>query len=281
MEDISGKIRKRRKMMSLSQGELAEGISSQSSISRLENGSFTISLGEFVRVMERLNLSMHDVFCSGEKTPDIIVREQLDMARKEQDYDRMEEILESERSGFWKQSPELEGYRSWHHGLIKQSKGQYRMALRLINIAIEMNQKNEWMYEAVSEMHLAKGNIYSMTGLGGLDSYKEALAFYEESKKTSPVLVVKILYNLAVSLCEGEEHEKSLKYCNKALEILHKNDSTYLIVHILYMKFSALINLKQYEEYEILKEKNKVFFENYDALELFDILEKYSKKNIS
>ncbi|WP_373446084.1 helix-turn-helix domain-containing protein [Salinicoccus bachuensis] len=281
MEDISSKIRIRRKMMALSQGKLAEGITSQPAISRLENGKFTIRLDEFLDVMERLNLSIHDVFCNGDKTPDLIVRERLDDARSNQDYIKMAEILESESGGFWKQSPELDGYKYWHQGLVKQSKGEYRMALRLISTAIEKNQTNEWMYEAVAEMHLAKGNIYNMTDLGGLDSYKDALLFYEKSKKQSPGLVVKILYNLAVSLCEDNEHEKSLKYCNKALDILHKNDSTYLIVHILYMKLSALIHLRQYEEYTVLKEKNKIFFENYNEVELLNKLENYSARNIS
>ncbi|MCG7331225.1 helix-turn-helix domain-containing protein [Salinicoccus roseus] len=280
MEDISGKIRKRRKMMSLSQEALAEGVSSQSSISRLENGSFTISLGEFLEVMERLNLSMHDVFCSGEKTPGIIVREQLDAARKEQDYDRMEEILESERSGFWKQSPELEGYRSWHHGLVKQSKGQYRMALRMINTAIEMNQKNEWMYEAVAEMHLAKGNIYSQMKYDAIDSYKEAEKYYRHSDQKSFKLIIKILCNLSISYCRKNEYEKALKYSNKGINILQKNESTYLLCETFYNKVMALIALEETKEALEIIHQIEYLYESHQKLDMLENLKTYSVQNI-
>ncbi|TVT28022.1 helix-turn-helix transcriptional regulator [Salinicoccus cyprini] len=281
MENVGEKIRGRRKMMAFSQLKLAENITSQSAISRLENDIFTIPLNELMDVLERLNLSMHDVFCGNEKTLGNIVREELDEARGELDYERMEQILKSYNKKFWNQSPEMAGYESWHRGLVKQANGEYRDALRLISKAIEKNQINEKMYEMIAEMHLAKGNIYNMNNLSGLDSYKEALYYYELSKKSSHKLVVKILYNLTVSFCEAEEHGKSLRYSNKALEILHKNESTYLICYIMYMKMSAMIHLGKQEEYVLFRNNNRIFFEIYNKLQLLVNLENYSRENIS
>ncbi len=268
-------------MMSLSQRRLSEGITSQSAISRLENGQFTIRLDEFLAVMERLNLSVHDVFCNGDKTPGLIVRERLDEARRNQDYIKMTEILESERSMFWKQSPELEGYRSWHLGLVKQSKGEYRMALRLISTAIEKNQRNEWMYEAVAEMHLAKGIIYSKMKLEAIDSYKEAETYYGHSGKKSFKLIVKILCNLSISYCRLNNYEKAMKYSDKALDILQKNESTYLLCETLYNKMMALMVLGYRDEAIRMISQLEYLYSSHQKLDMLENLKSYSGENIS
>lgn len=281
MEDIGEKIRSRRKLMGYSQLKLAENITSQSAISRLENDIYTIPLNELIDVLERLNLSIHDVFCGDIKTPEHVIREELDEARKELNYDKMDLILKTYNKDFWNQSPEMKGYKLWHQGLVKQSKGEYRDAIRSINRAIEKNQRNERMYELVAEMHLAKGNIFNINNLNGLDSYKEALYYYEQSKKSSHKLIVKILYNLSVSFCEAGEHEKALKYSSKALSILHDNESTYIICYVLYMKMSALIHLNKCDEYKEFSKKNRIFFEMGNQLQLLVNLENYSQENNS
>ncbi|GAB3068539.1 hypothetical protein JCM19029_14510 [Salinicoccus sesuvii] len=265
--------------MALSQLKLAENITSQSAISRLENDIYTIPLNELIDVLERLKLDIHEVLCGNSKTLAHTVREKLDKAREQLDYDKIDLILKSHERNLWNDSPEMRGYKLWHEGLVKQSKGEYRAAIISINRAIEKNKKNEKMYELVAEMHLAKGNIFNAQNLNDLDSYKEALYYYEKSRKRSHKIVVKILYNLSVKFCEAGEHEKTLKYSNKALHILHNHESTYLICYVSYMKMSALLNLNRFDEYYEFKKKSRIFFEIANKLQMLVNLENYSEEN--
>lgn len=276
MENIGSKIQSRRKIMALSQTGLAEGISSQSTISRLENNNLTVSLNEFIEIVKRLNLSLHYLLCNGEELPYKLILEKMDDLRSAEDYSSILEILEMDSGEFWKQTPELEAYQYWHLGLIAYSNGELKTALNLISAAIKMSADNDLMYEAVAEMQMAKGNIYCALGMDSLECYKQAEEYYIKSSGKSFKLSVKILYNLSNNLYHKGEYKKAVKYCKKALGRLQENESTYLICEILNRKFLSLIQLGDQEKAFIKLSESKYLFHTEKHKELFQKLENYS-----
>ncbi|MCG1010613.1 helix-turn-helix transcriptional regulator [Salinicoccus sp. ID82-1] len=281
MENVGEKIRGRRKMMAFSQLKLAENITSQSAISRLENDIFTIPLNELMDVLERLNLSIHDVFCGNYLAPFHTIQQELDECRTSGNYIRMEEIIASECDEFWKQSPELEGYRQWHLGIIEYSKGNFKEALHEINKAIAKNSTNEWMYEKVAEMYLAKGNILSKMNIDAVEFYKDAEVYYAHSGKKSFKLIVKVLCNLSISYCKRRDYGRAMKYAVKAEELLQKNESTFLLCEILYNKVISLNVLGYSDEATEILEKSEYLYMMGNKLELYEKLKNYSPENIS
>ncbi|MFC3419290.1 helix-turn-helix domain-containing protein [Salinicoccus hispanicus] len=281
MENVGEKIRGRRKMMAFSQLKLAENITSQSAISRLENDIYTIPLNELIDVLERLNLSIHDVFCGNYMTPFHIIQQELDECRVHGNYIRMEEIIESECDQFWRQSPELEGYHQWHLAIVEYSKGNLKEALSKINEAIAENDTNEWMYEKVAEMYLAKGNILSKMNIDAVEFYKEAESYYAHSGKKSFKLIVKVLFNLSISYCKRHEYGRAMKYADKAKKILQEKESTYLLCEILYNEVVSLNALGYSDEALKIIKKSEYLYKLGNKLELYEKLKNYSRENIS
>ncbi|GAA3721783.1 hypothetical protein GCM10022378_09880 [Salinicoccus jeotgali] len=280
MESVGSRISMRRKMIGLSQTALGRGIVSQSVISRLENDQFDISLDKLMRIMERLNLSLHDVFCNGEKTPAKMMQEALDTARREQDFVKIKSILEKHDQKTWSQTPDLEGYKHWHEGLIEYSKGHLEVAQEKISRAIEKNITNEWMYEAVAEMYLDKGNIHHLLGKEGIDFYKEAEAYYQKSGRKSYRLIVKILYNLSTAYCRQEEYSKVMKYSDKSIEILNRHESTYLMCETLCNQSVAEFHLGNESKALKIIDESRHLFRMGRKLEMVIQLNNYSEENI-
>ncbi|MHC0551415.1 helix-turn-helix domain-containing protein [Salinicoccus sp. CNSTN-B1] len=280
MESVGSRIRMRRKMIGLSQTALGRGIVSQSVISRLENDQFGISLDKLMRIMERLNLSLHDVFCNGEKTPAKMIQEALDTARRGQDFTKIKSILDKHDQKTWSQTPDLEGYKHWHEGLVEYSKGHLEVAQEKISRAIEKNRANEWMYEAVAEMYLAKGNIHHLMGKEGIDFYKEAEYYYQKSGRKSYRLIVKILYNLSTAYYRQGEYGKVLKYSDKSIEILNRYESTHLMCETLYNRSMAEFQLGNKTEALKIIDESKHIFRMGRKLEMVRRLNNYSEENI-
>lgn len=279
MENIGKKIKSRRKIMALSQMGLAEGISSQSMVSRLENNNLSVSLREFIDIVKRLNLSFHYLLCSGEEPPYKLILEKLDELRSKEDYLGIGEILDENHNEFWTLTPELEACQYWHHGLIEYSNGEMKTALKLLDEAIVKSADNELMYEAIAEIYVAKGNIYCALGMDSLECYRMAEDYYRSSSGKSFKLSIKILYNLSNNLFHKGEYKKAAKYCKKALYKLQDNESTYLICEILNRKILSHMHLGDREKAFSLLYDSKYLFQTEKHRELFQILENYSLWN--
>ena len=89
-----------------------------------------------------------------------------------------------------------------------------------------------------------KGNNYLVAG-----KYSRALECYEKSLEIDPCYGRSVL-NMGYTYHELGEYEKSLDYCNKALELLknEKDTSDLPLAYVLVHKSYALLDLRRYDE---------------------------------
>lgn len=265
----------------MSQRELAAGICSQSMISRLENNDFKISHGDLLHVLERLNMSLHDLIYQQDKNEAKQLRNELDEARSEGNYSKIEEIIYHKKTrSFWRSIMELEAYYQWHHGLLKYVREKNsKNALLCLNEAIRLSERNHLMSFSLPEIYMAKGNIYNEQNIIDVECYKEAERYYKKLGIKIPKLELKILYNMIRTNCKRDRCEEVIRDCDKAIRRLNKYESSYLICEIYYFKMFAYIKLGDIERYKKFEGWTYHLFKERNRLELLVNLENYSLQN--
>ncbi|MFD2831198.1 helix-turn-helix domain-containing protein [Corticicoccus populi] len=281
MESKGDIIRERRLFMKISQQKLAEGICSQSMISRLENNQFNIGYSDLESILKRLNMQMSDLLYGEVENESAAVQKQLDDLRSKGQYDDIEEILDRGKAkDFWESSIELNAYFYWHHGLIRYVKYQdSEGAHAALDEAVSRSVDNFLMKGSLPEIYIAKGNFYNDQNHLDLEWYKKAEESYRNIGRTIYKLEMKILYNMIRTNCSRNEYQRVIRDCDKAIKVLDDNDSVYLICEIFYFKMLSLMKAGRYSEYMEVREKIDYIYKVKNKEWMLQNLDDYSVEN--
>lgn len=181
--------------MKMSQKALAKGICSQPMISRIENDQLVFGYEELLHLLNRLNMTFGDLFYQNAHNEVVTLRQRLDDARNNSNYELIEDIIYHERShDFWHTTIELEAYYHWHCALvIYHRERNYTVALSHLDHAIHLSENNHLMALSLPEIYIARGSICNEQGAGDLTYYKKAEQHYQQLDIKIPKLELKIL----------------------------------------------------------------------------------------
>lgn len=277
MTTIGDRIRRERIRQGISQKKLSMGICSQSSLSRLENNDLSLSMRKVNQILERLGWSFIDLGTNeGTIKGDTFLKE-LDEARHHDDYNGMEAIL-SNHNKVKAAGEKSIIYMKWHHGLVAFHKKDYAESEKQLRYAIYIAEKYKFR-SYLPELYMAMGATRDFLGEPPVKYYTGAYKIYRELNLTDFRLETKILYHLIVCHSkEGQHHQVILK-CKKAIKILGRNFSTYMICEIYGLWLKALACLNEKEDYTDLKYRTHIIFEQHSCLEMWEKLENYPAVN--
>lgn len=279
MTTIGDRIRRERRKQGFSQERLSRGICSQSSLSRLEDNNVNLSVMKVNRILERLNLSFNDLMASERMIREDIFTDELDASRNRQDYDRMARILDAQGGEDQEAGEKFKMYVKWHRGLVSFHKKDFEDSRKQLHHAIYIADKYKYN-SYMPHLYVAMGNTSSFLGERPLKYYVDADETYRTLKVSDFRLKTDILYHII--LChsnEGHHHQAILK-CQKAVEILNLNFSTYMMCEIYDLWLKALAALNEKELYSELRHRTHIIFEHQSRLEMWEKLENYPLMNI-
>ncbi|MBG9547968.1 tetratricopeptide repeat protein [Cytobacillus firmus] len=240
---IGQRIRELRKLMNLSQGELAKGICTQAQISKIEKGDVYPYASTLYLISERLGVDVNYFFDIG-TTPrlDYVqeVLRQLTLARRNSDYREMEQIVKTEeKNPLFQQNNKNYQVLLWHKGICqymlhKDSKA----AIDILSKAIALTHYTDKVWsEREIEVLLSIGSVYFEE-----KEYKKSLKTYFEAKEylhqlpfiNDHTLLCRLYYNIARSLTRLEKYNDSIKYCREAVRWCIEKDNLYLLGELHY-----------------------------------------------
>ncbi|EWG11444.1 helix-turn-helix domain-containing protein [Cytobacillus firmus] len=240
---IGQRIRELRKLMNLSQGELAKGICTQAQISKIEKGDVYPYASTLYLISERLGVDVNYFFDIG-TTPrlDYVqeVLRQLTLARRNSDYREMEQIVKTEeKNPLFQQNNKNFQVLLWHKGICqymlhKDSKA----AIDILSKAIALTHYTDKIWsEREIEVLLSIGSVYFEE-----KDYKKSLKVYFEAKEylhqlpfiNDHTLLCRLYYNIARSLTRLEKYGDSIKYCREAVRWCIEKDNLYLLGELHY-----------------------------------------------
>lgn len=274
MDNIGTHIKHRRKLMSLTQAQLAtRSAVSQASISRLENGDASMALEQFVSLLHTLCLNMDDVFPTTLTAEITDTTNTLDDARKLMDTKRIERILNAHPPTFWRKSPELHIYLMWHEAILSHCRGDTRDAILKIERITKQYHDVPTCYEIVAQVLNNLGNIHTDLNKK-LHAYNKAKELYLNSTKSNYHTYIKILVNLSNTYCKKENYKQSLRHVNAAYEVLREKHSTYLMTKLTIIECNAHHFLNNYDTCMEKMNGSRSFFEHANQLEKWETYKK-------
>ncbi|WP_406686206.1 helix-turn-helix domain-containing protein [Rossellomorea vietnamensis] len=233
---IGKKIKELRKVVGLTQGELADGICTQALISRIEKGDIYPSATSLYQISRKLGVDVNYFFEIG-LTPRLdYVREverQLKKLRVKLKYDEILEIVKTEEKNplFLKDETNLQ-LLYWHKGIyvneVEKNKGE---ALIILERALSLTYNTK---KAMSEREM---NI--MISMGILEfsrrNHERALEIYEDvnaaltynHQLSDKSIKTRLLYNIARVLTRLGKYHESTRYCEEGIRWIIEEENLY------------------------------------------------------
>jgi transcriptional regulator with XRE-family HTH domain len=266
---IGSIIRELRKMIGLSQKELAEGICTQAQISKLENGDeypYSITLYE---ISKRLGVDMNYFFHSIETPRLDYVEEVKHLIRqyiRKRDYDSVALIIERERTSPLFQTLANKQFLLWHEGICDYYvyKNKER-SLHKLREAIKLTQTSDSYYKereievlnSIAIIHDEEKEFEKAIGM-----YRTALTQLKYLPQVKDEKIkIRILYGLARTLTEMGQYKESLTYSERGIHLCISCESLYLFGELHYQSGCNLIKLGQKESGTRYLEKAVLIFE--------------------
>lgn len=238
---IGEKIKELRKLLGLTQIDLAKGICTQAQISKIEKGDVYPYASTLYQISQRLGVDVNYFFDIG-STPrlDYVqeVSRQLKLARRNVKYDEMKQVVENEEdSPLFIQNRKNHQLLLWHKGIYEYHlNGKVDRALDLLDEAISLTHNKHWTEREI-EIYISKGII--LFEIGELD---QALAIYTPAKEYlnflphihDETILSRLYYNIARTLTRLRELERSVSICKDAIKWCLEKDNLYLLGELHY-----------------------------------------------
>lgn len=278
---IGKKIKELRKLLGMSQGELAEGICTQAQISKIENGDVYPYASTLYLISQRLGVDVNYFFDIG-MTPRFEyvqeVTEQLKQARRNSDYRTIKQIIDAEKTNpLFTQNNRNQQILLWYQGIYEHAANRNKKkAIELIQKAICLTKKTTKVWsEREIEMQLSIGAIffeeheYENTMKICLDARENLSLLPYINDQT---LFSRISYNMARSLTRLGRYEESIKYCREAIRGCIQKDNLYLIGEFHYHIGYNYELLKRIKEAKSYMEKALIIFELQEDEKYIDFI---------
>ena len=223
---IGRKIRELRKVVGLTQGDLAEGICTQALISRMEKGDIYPSATALYQISIKLGVDVNYFFEIG-TTPRIDylreVERQLRTLRLKRRFSEMMEMVKAEEKNpfFYKDNERLQ-LLYWHKAIyLFEVEKDHESAFSLLTEAYDLTaHQKKATTEKEMEILMTFGTWETL-----LNHHEESLCYYQKvevlmspSKQLHDKSIkTRLFYNMARVLTQLRRYEESITYCHKAI----------------------------------------------------------------
>lgn len=270
-------IKEKRKSLSMTQRDLAEGICVQAMISKIENDELKPSEDKLKKIANKLQVPV-DYF-----SQNTITKEDTESVTMDQIMSKIRELLtirEYDSIDFLMKAYDTEMQKAtklneimffqWIQATLYEHKtGDSETAIKKLKSITITEKEKEISLEIINAT--ARLYIRSEEYEKAIEKIETGLAFVKDESINFKV-VVKLLLNYALVLNKTNQYKKKLDVLNKGINILLKNESLFVLGDFYYQKGRLFRILKDYKE-------AKHYY--YNAYSLFDIQGNEKFKNMT
>ncbi|MBA4538629.1 helix-turn-helix domain-containing protein [Bacillus aquiflavi] len=240
---IGKKIKELRKVLGLSQEELANGICTQAQISKIEKGDVYPYATTLYLISQRLGVDVNYFFDIG-TTPrlDYVqeVYKQLTYTRRNSNYEEMAQIVKlEEKNPLFTQNNKNLQLLLWHKGICEYMLNRDKeKAIKTLEKAILLTKTTEKVWsEREIEVLLSIGSIYFEE-----QNYKKAIDTYLLAKEhleqlpflNDHTIYCRLHYNIARVLTRLHRYNESFFHCKEGIKWCIEKDNLYLLGELYY-----------------------------------------------
>jgi transcriptional regulator with XRE-family HTH domain len=267
LKNLGAAIREVRVRLNITQKELAEGICSQSEISKIESGVISPYVHTLVKISKKLGIDPSYFlkqlykdqyeFISHAKS---LIREAI----KKKDYKEVRRLINKYQLHPSFQDVEEKQFITWHKGVVTFYLDHDDVnAIKLLNEALNMKdsiQATEQDIQILNSMAIIFCEKEQWKKAE--EVFRQAEEIYKKSLFiTDFTIYIRLCYNLSKMLYSLERYKEGLKKCEKGIELCKSYESNYLFGELLYQKGIILIKMGKREEGIKYLEKSLFIFE--------------------
>ncbi|QOY38008.1 helix-turn-helix domain-containing protein [Anaerobacillus isosaccharinicus] len=267
---IGDKIKELRMHFNILQGELAKGICTQSTISRIEKNEIIPNAYILYRMAKRLGVGM-DYFYESESLLklDYVQNVRLELARlvRERNYKEVLKLVRMEKNNPLFRRDELMQILLWREGFcVYYLNNDPEKAFQILYDALNLTPTTEKNTSVIDIDILASiAAIHDEIG----QFAKSAEIYRDISLKLKKLpanydanLAIRVTYNSAVNAHYLANYQEAINFCNKTIELCRSNLTMYILGETYFQKGESLYALtKNKEEALFWMKKSIVIFE--------------------
>ncbi|MCM3666371.1 helix-turn-helix transcriptional regulator [Mesobacillus subterraneus] len=255
--------------LGISQKELAEGICSQSQISKIENGEISPYIHTLIKLSERLGVNSNYFINQISKEHYEFIVQTKDEIRKmikEKDYKEVKRLINKLEKHPSFQNIEEKQFIYWHRGISDYYlNDDASNAIKILNNALKLKESIQATAQDIQIIN-SIGIIY-----GEMEDWENARNSFLNAadifrKSLYPMdykILVRINYNLSKVIFKLKENANALQVVNKGLNLAIENDSSYLFGELLYQKGLILNELGKINDSIRNLEQARTIFDLY------------------
>jgi transcriptional regulator with XRE-family HTH domain len=267
---IGKKIKELRKVVGLTQGELAEGICTQALISRIEKGDIYPSATALYQISKKLGVDVNYFFEIG-TTPrlDYIqeVERQLRKLRNKMKYEEMREMVKTEeKNPIFLKNKENYQLLLWHKSIyIFEVEGDREKALSTLDEGLKLTfDKKKALSEREMEILLSIG---ALEFIG--ENYQRALDIYAQvrqnlrifEKLSDKSIKTRLLYNISRVLTRIGKRKESIECCKEGIKWCLEEEHLYGLGQLHYQIGYNYELEERYDKALVYIDKSLIIFE--------------------
>lgn len=272
-------IRGIRQSMGISQKELAEGICSQSQISKIESGEISPYIHTLVQLAMKLGMEpgyFIEIVCQPEYT---FIQNSIKSIRTEvrnKNYKEVRRIVNQLKNHPSFKNHKEKQFLKWHEGIVSYYLDHdYQQSLNYLNDALHLSSSIHPTFQNIEILN-SKAIIYCEEGLydKGISIFKQILTL--ETKVVMEIdtrILTRIYYNLSKTLYKIRQYKESLFNAEKGIAYLLELESFYLLGEFYYQAGASNISLgKKSDGFKYFHRAENVFLAKNDQKSLQKLL---------
>lgn len=280
---IGQTVKNLRKIAGLSQKELAKDICSQAQICKIERNHEHPSSFILNKLAKKLGVDMN-YFFDVQETPRLdYLLEVKELVRKmirERDYQKVYEIISSEKKSPLFQTSENKQFLLWHEAIcLHYNEKKSEEALEQLFTALNLTYTHNTQYYSENEIEILNSIAIIQKDL---KLYKEAERNFRNGlrlinyipKLNNKQIKVRLIYGLSKLLTDQGKYEESIEYCNEGILLCKKLETLYLFGELHYQLGSNFARLKDVPKAEHAFNKAINIFAIQDNYNFVTLVEK-------
>lgn len=254
LKHLGDTIHSIRVKLNISQKELADGICSQSQISKIESGQISPYVDTLVKISKKLGISPSYFLNIVYKYQYHFISTSKDLVRKaisSKDYKEVKRMVNRFEKHPSFQDIEEKQFLKWHKGIaIYYLDNDFKQSVQILLDSSSMKDSIQHTEQDIQILN-SLAIIYSEE-----EQWERAKCMFEEAIKVfhksifikDITIYIRLCYNLGKLLYSMKQYNDAVNFCNKGLEQCKNHKSSYLHGELLYQKGLTLIEMNNKEE---------------------------------
>jgi transcriptional regulator with XRE-family HTH domain len=241
-------IKELRLKRNMTQKELVENICTQGQLSKIEKGEVIPNSSTLYELAKRLGVDINYIYERAASERSDYVMETFHIIRqaiRERNYQKVADVIRSEKNNPLFQSPHARQFLIWHEGIVAYYiEKDMNRSLQLLQQAVDLTLQSSVYTERHIEILNSIGIIHleEQQYEQAIDRFTQCLDLLTNTPHDIDITIkIRILYNLSKAYHRLNQYEKAIAHARHGIRECQQNETMYLLGELYFQCASSMM----------------------------------------